>query len=79
MWVNRSAVPAEDGRSFVKEPHCLMDHVIEVEQVFSPLVGLVGPVDFEQVRKFVQVFLFFTGNLLPALLCGEIRIQCPPG
>ena len=43
------AVAAEDGRPFVKEPHGLVDHIIEVEQVFSPLVFLVGPVDFEQV------------------------------
>ena len=59
------AVAAEDGRPLVKEPHGLVDHVIKVEQVFSPLIGLVGPVDFEQVLKFVQVFPFFDGKLLP--------------
>ncbi len=34
------AVAAEDGRAFVKEPHGLVDHIIEVEQVFGPFVFL---------------------------------------
>ncbi len=68
------AVAAEDGRAFVKEPHGLVDHIIEVEQVFGPFVFLVGPVDFEQVFQLFQVFPFFNGKFL-GLLCGEICIQ----
>ena len=72
------AVPAEDVRLFGKERHCLVDHVIEVEQVLRPFVFLVGLVDAEQVGKFREILLFVFTGISRLSLCPCLPLRSLP-